>query len=476
MSYGSYPETHDDPKAGYSFAFLRALPAAAGRLTRAHELSLELDDTSDVPVRSSDLYLSALLADDARTRGIPLAELVDDLLRRSAFDEGSGSDTARLLGRVSRRFGLGIDTYRRAAVVRVATSLQNLPALLTRLVDDLTASLGEMNAAQFRSFLVSRSEWRASIEPAKLTAIDPAERMVLGNKLASELALFSRNADTERERQAQEVQNELVKIRQLVFRVRVRLAGLLRMASLLDSIAGRVYLAQHPQQQAGLQRLLDCEALDLILPVAEWTELVPSLPPADEDIAETNRVVTWASERGLLRPSPVSLGQSAPELGLTPYRGAIPTAGSGKPILLFFWATSCQQCRNVVLQVADIARRKRATVLAITDESEATLDSFFAHRRDLPWPIGRDPERHVISRFGIHELPAFVLIDGHGTIASPAVRNVQDLPLSWPTELANPHGGTDLVGAQKSEDRSRKMDRDEARPADAFPGRRRREP
>ena len=417
-SYGSYPETRDDPKVGYSFAFLKALPAAAGSFTRAHEMSLELDDTPDVPVRSSDLYVGAQLEEEARTRGVPLGELVDGLLGQSSLEDGGLADSARLLEGVSRRFGLGVATNRRAAVATVAASLQGLPALLAELAGDLTRSLGEINAGQFRQFLVSRPEWEAPIETATLQAMDPAERIVLGNKLTSDLALFSRNADSERAERSEAVQHERVRLRQLAFRMRVRLAALTRMENMLDSIAGQVYLASHPRQQALWKRLVDCETLDLGLPEAEWAEPAAAFPPVDDDIAETTRIVKWATERDLLRPRPVWPSQSAPELELTAYRGDIPIAGSGKPILLFFWATSCQLCVNVASEVADIARRKGMALLAITDETEATLDRFLEQHREFPWSIGRDPGRQVTSRFGIRDVPTFVLIDGQGKIGS----------------------------------------------------------
>lgn len=64
MAYGCYAETRDNPRVGHSFAFLQALPAAMGRFSIAHELTQEFDDTPDVPVRTSDLYVGAILLED----------------------------------------------------------------------------------------------------------------------------------------------------------------------------------------------------------------------------------------------------------------------------------------------------------------------------------------------------------------------------------------------------------------------------
>ena len=46
---GAIRKPRDNPRVGHSFAFLQALPAAAGRLSIAHELVQEFDDTPDCP-------------------------------------------------------------------------------------------------------------------------------------------------------------------------------------------------------------------------------------------------------------------------------------------------------------------------------------------------------------------------------------------------------------------------------------------
>lgn len=115
------------------------------------------------------------------------------------------------------------------------------------------------------------------------------------------------------------------------------------------------------------------------------------------------------------------------ELELVAYRGELPKVGAGKPVLLFFWATWCKACKAVVPELLAMARERNLEVLAITDDSEANLERFFAVPREFPSAVARDLGRQLVARVGVRVLPTFVLLDGQGRVASPLTSRLREL-------------------------------------------------
>ena len=424
QAYGSYPERIGNPKIGHSFAFLQALPATAGRFPLAHELVVELDEGPDVPVRTSDLYLGAVLAEAARNRRIPVAQVADELLPRAWGQPARFGQHAARLDRLAERFGL--PTLRsHADADKAAEFTRKLIGPVKRFAADLGLSIDERNRDQFRRFLAAMPEWRTSLEPKALKAMDADGRRQLGTALVSALGAFARDEGPARATlQKQDALNELA------FRMKVREAALARARTLLDTVAGLLYLGDHPAERAALQRLLDCEALDLKLPKPTSVQpnaRPPALPPLDDDRARLMALLGAISEHRLNLQPTLREGEPAPELQVIPYRGEIPRIGDGKPVLLFFWSKTCGKCRWVVPELAG-AREGAESILAITDDDEPSLDRFFARYPDLPASIARDPGRQTMFRYGVRGQGALVRLDGQGKVVKVIGRSSPDLP------------------------------------------------
>jgi thiol-disulfide isomerase/thioredoxin len=419
-AYGCYAETQDNPRVGHSFAFLQALPAAVGRLSVAHELAQEFDDTPDVPVRTSDLYLGGILAEAARNRRIPVPQFVDGLLHAAWAKTSAFNLQAQRLDRLGERFGL--PTIRsRADVAKAAARVQKVSQELEQLAAALDRTLAEANQSEFRRFLGLRSDWKLTLDPAMLKKMDLERRLRVGKNLLYDLATFSGG-------QVPSVKSDRDATKGILFRMRVRGAAIARMESVLDAIAGGLYLDEHPEQRGAVQRLVDCEALDLKVPGAEWVLPGPALPPLDEDLARWQTILVRASAGGLVKQPEVRLAESAPQLQLVPYRGEIPNLASGKPLLLFFWATWCKACKPMVPALLAWASKQNVTILAVTDEDAATLDQFFAIQREFPSLVSRDPGQQTMSRFGVRNLPSLLLLDGRGRVASAMTSSLRELP------------------------------------------------
>jgi thiol-disulfide isomerase/thioredoxin len=421
-AYGCYAETRDNPRVGHSFAFLQALPAALGRLTVAHELAQEFDDTPDVPVRTSDLYLGALLNKAARARKVPAGEFVDKLLQAAWAGTSTFNLQAQRLDRLSERFGL--PAIRRIAdQAKVSAGLREASFRIEQLLPALDRGLAEANQGELRGFLAGRPDWTSSLDLAALKSMDFDMRVLLGQSLVSTLAGFSGE-------QVPPMKPDREAAKQMLYRMQVRAAALSRMESVLTTIAGGLYVEDQPAQRASVQRLIDCEALDLKLTGVEWTAPGPALPPLDEDLAQLQAIKERASATRLVKQPRANLGEAAPELQLVPYRGESPAAG--KPLLLFFWATWCKACKPAAPAVLAWAAKRDITVVAVTSEDEVTLDQFFATHREFPALVARDPGDHTMARLGVRSYPSFILIDSQGRVASGVTNSLRELPALAP--------------------------------------------
>ncbi len=115
-------------------------------------------------------------------------------------------------------------------------------------------------------------------------------------------------------------------------------------------------------------------------------------------------------------PGPPKVGSAAPPLDVELVRGATALA-SGKPRLLFFWATWCLPCKAALPEVLAFAAARGAEVVAVTDEPRETLEPFFKQFTE-PFPaiVATDRFRVTFQNYGVSGTPTFVLIDAAGTV------------------------------------------------------------
>jgi thiol-disulfide isomerase/thioredoxin len=417
-AYGCYPETRDNPRVGHSFAFLQALPAAAGRMSVAHELAQEFDDTPDIPLSTSELYLADVLTEAARARKVRLASFVDELLQATWARTPALDLQAQRLDRLSDRFGLPA-IRSRADLASTAAVIQEALAQLGPLTVALGKSLGETNRDQLRRFFDLRSDLKIGLDPAGLKTMDLERRVRLGRSLLYDLTTYAG-------RRVPSVKVDRDALTRMLFRMRVRTAAIARIQAVLDAIAGERFLAGLPAQRASLQKLVDCESLELKLPGTQWVPPGPALPPLNQDLLQLKNLAARDAIDGVVKQQTVGMAEQAPELQLVPYRGELPP--SGKPLLLFFWATWCKACKFVVPSLMTWAQRQNLPVLAITDEDAPALDQFFLVRQQFPSLVARDPEQRTMSLFGVRALPSFALLDGQGKLVSPLTSSLRDLP------------------------------------------------
>jgi hypothetical protein len=280
-AYGCYPEVRGQKAIGHSFEFLSAL-ARRGRFSAAHADVMVSDDTPDVPLRSSDVYLAEELARAAGPTSHE-ADFVAALLGQ-AFAEPSSTTTLRLLARIAAAYG-----------IERPSNLQDLEGqadAIFALLDQVEAhakvwetALGDFNQANLDQFLASHPTWQERLDERKLRRLDSSAMRSLATSLLSELGKFV-TSDAARLAEAERLTTALGANDEISYRSEIRVAALLRMRFVLTSAAGRIWLRGKKEQSKAFEALERCEDLSLPIKTPQPRMAEPSSATALPTVAE----------------------------------------------------------------------------------------------------------------------------------------------------------------------------------------------
>lgn len=146
-----------------------------------------------------------------------------------------------------------------------------------------------------------------------------------------------------------------------------------------------------------------------------------------------------ARERLAAPPPPVTVGSAAPSFRLP----AVQPAGAqraladyaGHPVLINFWATWCQPCREEMpsferLYRADSARGLRIVAVSIDDRSaEGTIRDFITSS-GVTFDVLHDARSAVMGRYQVRGVPQTVLVGADGRIVGTQFVRDWDSPAS----------------------------------------------
>lgn len=119
----------------------------------------------------------------------------------------------------------------------------------------------------------------------------------------------------------------------------------------------------------------------------------------------------------------------AGDLGLVAYDQALPSVGAGRPVVLLFWATWCKPCKASLPALAEWATAHKASVIAVRDESRATVTKFLPKFGAFPFVIALDPRGSARGLFTVEATPTFVVLDAGGRLADTGVGYTGEIPL-----------------------------------------------
>ena len=95
----------------------------------------------------------------------------------------------------------------------------------------------------------------------------------------------------------------------------------------------------------------------------------------------------------------------------------------GKPVVLNFWATWCQPCKEELPLLENAwkqmqAQKKDIVFLGIDFQESSSDATSFLLLHSISYPAGLDTNGSIASKYGVTSLPQTIFIDRNGTVIS----------------------------------------------------------
>lgn len=141
-------------------------------------------------------------------------------------------------------------------------------------------------------------------------------------------------------------------------------------------------------------------------------------------------------------PSRIGLGAPLPDIALTDLEGGAVSLASfrGRPVVISFFATWCEPCRQEFPLLSQIAREHAEHVHVIgvsLDERSREEVAEFARAHALGYTVLHDPDGSSSRSFGVPPIPATFVFDAHGTLSYRRAGGGPDLLRELPEAVAS---------------------------------------
>ena len=115
------------------------------------------------------------------------------------------------------------------------------------------------------------------------------------------------------------------------------------------------------------------------------------------------------------------LSPAAPDFDLTLLDGTTITASElweERPVVLHFLASWCPACQEQQSEINEVAREfaDEVVFIGITANDETEDITSYIGDRDVPYPVGEDPEEEIWLRYGVAEPPLLAFVTKGGSI------------------------------------------------------------
>lgn len=134
----------------------------------------------------------------------------------------------------------------------------------------------------------------------------------------------------------------------------------------------------------------------------------------------------WQARDTPRGPAPHFAGQrlDGSSFDLATWRARYP----GQATLLYFWAEWCAVCKTTAGNVSAIVQDWPVTTVAIQSASLESLAKTM-NERAYDWPTLPDARGDILHRYGLHGMPAFIIINPAGDIAFVSVGYTSEIGL-----------------------------------------------
>ena len=115
----------------------------------------------------------------------------------------------------------------------------------------------------------------------------------------------------------------------------------------------------------------------------------------------------------------VKTGESFPELASFKLEGKLPDITKAKVVMVDFWASWCEPCKQSFPVMEDLHQRYSKDGLVIiavnVDENRADMEAFLK-KNAVSFAVLRDANQKLVERTGVATLPTSFLIDQAGKV------------------------------------------------------------
>ena len=145
-------------------------------------------------------------------------------------------------------------------------------------------------------------------------------------------------------------------------------------------------------------------------------------------------------------PSDLLIGHPAPDFSLamlSPQTGKSHlslTSFKGRPIVLNFWASWCEPCKEEAPLLQSTWKRlhaqgKNIIFLGIDFQESAHDGSGFLNQYSITYPAGLDTDGSIASKYHVTSLPQTIFINRNGTVMGRVAQQLTDHALSTNLQL-----------------------------------------
>lgn len=274
-AYGCYPETQKKRSIGHAHRFIQAMKRAK-TLNEAHERVLLTDQTPDVPLRSSDHYLHAVLEEAAKRKRQKLPDFADAILQRYAAKGAAHiAREQELIDALARRFDIQRPSNLKSVLkhIRVARKEIRFRRYIAKVWKKSYRTLRDDYLEQFyKKNPTAKKEIKQMYDQLMQ---DPNLQRGLRNKSSVQRMLKGFRAILKTEpslsSRIQTLHDHITSAHRIRFWVEVQEAVLRRMIVLYYRMAGVLFLrfgkkGLHIMYREGFERLLSCESTQLGTP------------------------------------------------------------------------------------------------------------------------------------------------------------------------------------------------------------------